>query len=191
MRRLLYLAALSMVIGLVFAPVALAQSRGPSGADGTYNCEDFDDQGQAQQVFNQDLSDPHGLDADGDGQACEELPTVTQEGTIPGEGEAVSPGSEPTQVSCSGFASQFGAQQYYDYNATPEEQAILDPNGDGLACTGGDVFTAADDQYTAVEEPTPVEPVLPDTGGATPLLLPAAGLLLCAGLIGMRLVRRS
>ena len=140
MKRLLYLAALSMVMGLVFAPVALAQTRGPSGADGTYNCADFDDQGQAQQFFNQDLSDPHGLDADNDGLACEELPTVTATGIIPGEGEAV-----------------------------PAASAQYSP---------------AADQYAAPDQP------LPSTGGPA-LLLPAAALLLGAGLIGLRMVRRS
>lgn len=42
-KRVLLLAALCMALALVFAQVAVAQSRGPSGADGTYNCEDFDD----------------------------------------------------------------------------------------------------------------------------------------------------
>ncbi len=62
MRRLLYLAALSMLAMMIIASTALAQSRGPSGADGTFNCEDFDFQEDAQAVFNQDTSDPNGLD---------------------------------------------------------------------------------------------------------------------------------
>ncbi len=50
-------------------------------ADGDYNCDDFDSQEQAQQIYDQDMSDPHGLDgpvgegSSGDpGVACEELP---------------------------------------------------------------------------------------------------------------------
>jgi hypothetical protein len=49
-------------------------------ADGDYDCDDFDTQDQAQQVYEQDTSDPHGLDGPpgegytGDpGVACEEL----------------------------------------------------------------------------------------------------------------------
>jgi hypothetical protein len=47
--------------------------RGPSGADGTYNCADFDTQQQAQ-----DWLDAHGntdgMDGDNDGVACQSLP---------------------------------------------------------------------------------------------------------------------
>jgi micrococcal nuclease len=42
----------------------------PSGADGTYNCSDFSSQAEAQAYLTE--GDPHGLDADGDGQACED-----------------------------------------------------------------------------------------------------------------------
>jgi hypothetical protein len=74
-----------MLAMLVFATAAFAQSRGPSGADGSFNCEDFDTQEQAQAVFDQDPSDPDGLDGPpgeaftGEpGVACEELP-MTEE----------------------------------------------------------------------------------------------------------------
>ena len=63
----------------LLAPAALAQSRGPSGADGTYNCSDFDDQGQAQEFFLRaggPGSDPNGLDKNKNGIACESLPTA-------------------------------------------------------------------------------------------------------------------
>ncbi len=156
MRRLLYLAALSMLILLVSAPAALAQ---------------------------------------------QELDPVAQ---LRESGAPVG----PTQEICSGFASQEAAQEYYNSTATPEEQAIMDPNGDGLACTGGDLFTAATDQYAAPVDqyaapadqytpaadqyaaPTDDTATLPATGG--PALLLAAGvLLLGTGLLGLRLVRRS
>jgi hypothetical protein len=39
-----------------------------------YDCDDFASQVAAQQVYNEDPSDPHGLDADADGVPCEELP---------------------------------------------------------------------------------------------------------------------
>lgn len=41
-------------------------------------------------------------------------------------------GAQP--VSCDGFASQFGAQQFYDFNATAAERAALDANGNDIAC---------------------------------------------------------
>ena len=47
--------------------------RGPSGANGTYNCSDFDTQQQAQDYYDQ-VGDIDGLDADQDGIACESLP---------------------------------------------------------------------------------------------------------------------
>jgi micrococcal nuclease len=47
--------------------------RGPSGADGTYNCADFDTQQQAQDYYDQ-VGDIDGLDANQDGIPCESLP---------------------------------------------------------------------------------------------------------------------
>jgi hypothetical protein len=37
------------------------------------NCADFASQAEAQAEFDSDTTDPNGLDADGDGEACEEL----------------------------------------------------------------------------------------------------------------------
>lgn len=42
----------------------------PSGADGGYNCSDFGSQAQAQEYMQP--GDPDGLDANDDGQACED-----------------------------------------------------------------------------------------------------------------------
>lgn len=46
----------------------------PLPADGDYDCGHFDTQAQAQYVYEQDTSDPHRLDGDADGVACESLP---------------------------------------------------------------------------------------------------------------------
>jgi micrococcal nuclease len=46
----------------------------PAGTDGDLDCSDFETQAQAQAVLDDDPSDPHRLDADGDGVACETLP---------------------------------------------------------------------------------------------------------------------
>lgn len=99
-----------------------------------------------------------------------------------------------TSVSCSGFASQFGAQQYYDYNATPEEQALLDPDGDGFACSASEADAATAEEYSTGNADTggltasQMYPVLPDTGG--PALLVPLGLLLCGAgfVLGRRLL---
>ncbi|WP_231189016.1 thermonuclease family protein [Haladaptatus sp. DYF46] len=45
----------------------------PLPSDGDYDCSHFDTQEQAQAVLEQDPSDPHRLDGDDDGVACESL----------------------------------------------------------------------------------------------------------------------
>ncbi len=46
----------------------------PKPSDGDYDCDHFDTQDQAQRVLDRDPSDPHRLDGDDDGVACESLP---------------------------------------------------------------------------------------------------------------------
>ncbi len=189
LRRLMMLAMLSMTASLLFTSAATAQP----GAN-VYNCSDFDSQEQAQLVYNFDTTDPNGLDADGDGIACETLGGGTM---AEDEASAPEPTPAPTedtgaqQVGCDGFASQFGAQQFYDFNATPEEQAILDPDGNGFAC---DSPTApATEQYDAGTPPstgTESYATLPDTGGPS-LLLPFSALLIGAGILGLVAKRRA
>jgi micrococcal nuclease len=54
---------------------AASQSASPgSGVDSDLDCGSFATHQEAQRAFEQDLSDPHYLDGDGDGVACEELP---------------------------------------------------------------------------------------------------------------------
>jgi len=48
----------------------------PEPADGDYNCGDFDTQEQAQYVLENEPGDPYGLDRDGNGVACESLPSL-------------------------------------------------------------------------------------------------------------------
>lgn len=53
-------------------PAALS---GPAAAFRDRDCSDFDTQRQAQRFYKRNKpGDPHGLDADGDGKACESLP---------------------------------------------------------------------------------------------------------------------
>lgn len=46
----------------------------PLPADGNYDCANFETRAQAKAVLEQDPSDPHYLDGDGDGIPCEDLP---------------------------------------------------------------------------------------------------------------------
>ena len=75
MRRPLYLLALSVVIVLVLAPAALAQTEG-------LNCEHFANQETAQAILDAH-GDLHEHDVDGDGVACEDSGSGTAEdGTL-------------------------------------------------------------------------------------------------------------
>ncbi|SDP10122.1 Excalibur calcium-binding domain-containing protein [Klenkia soli] len=58
---------------LATAGLTLALTGTASAAD--LNCSDFATRDQAQAVLDADRSDPNGLDRDGDGVACESLPT--------------------------------------------------------------------------------------------------------------------
>lgn len=71
-----------------FPAVAFAQD--------ALNCDDFATQQEAQAAYDQDPSDPHGLDGnDNDGIACESLPTGSA-GTDTLESEAVPAGGIDT-----------------------------------------------------------------------------------------------
>ena len=191
MKRILYLAALCMATTLVSAPAALAQKTGLDCAPEA----GFGFQEGAQAALLADPSDPNGLDADGDGIACENLP----EG-MPGDA-----------VFCADFASQAepqaGAQAAFDAN--PADLSSLDADGDGVACesttsvASGTQFEdnsgfiddggseaegddgAAVNQPAAQTTPTP----LPDTGGL-PLAPLAGASLMVLGLAGFAVRRR-
>ncbi|TKX70966.1 thermonuclease family protein [Halorubrum sp. GN11GM_10-3_MGM] len=53
----------------------------PLPADGDYDCSDFDTRAEANAVLDRIAGDPHDLDADGDGKACESLPSFGVETT--------------------------------------------------------------------------------------------------------------
>jgi hypothetical protein len=85
---------------------ALAQSVAQSVAEGDrYDCEDFTYQEEAQRVYDQDPSDPYGLDGQiGEafegiqGVACEELPSRGSAGTT-------GPTTDPTRIDSGGANS--------------------------------------------------------------------------------------
>lgn len=76
MRRILVIVAL--VAGTVTGLACNGNDDDPPEA--TLDCEDFEDRNQAQRAYEQARDpggegiDPHGLDEDGDGRACEDLP---------------------------------------------------------------------------------------------------------------------
>ncbi len=178
MKRVLLLAALCMAAVLVFASVALAQSRGPSGADGTYNCEDFDTQEDAQAFYEQDTSDPDGLDGPigtgftGDeGVACEELPS--------GGGSTATPTAEATMMDDS------ASPESDEESATPT--ATAESNDEGSATAEAD-----DEDSSATASASAEAEDLPDTGGISPALtLVPLAILLGTGLLSLRIVRRG
>lgn len=213
MRRLLYLATLSMLVVALTANVAFAQ--------GDLDCDDFDSQAEAQQTLREDPSDPNGLDAENDGVACEvtDYPNPERD-EVPVEG-SVSPGGD---LDCEDFATQQEAQAVF--NQDTSDPNGLDADNDGLACedfdyaTGGMTGDDVDDdaigmdddmnggtvvdqdagatqygdddstvtQYADDEVADDDMTALPDTGG--PTLLPLAAGLAVAGLGGLLLKRR-
>jgi hypothetical protein len=97
-------------------------------------CSDFASQAEAQAVYDADPTDPHGLDLDLDGVACE-MPFVGPADTAPpaDAGPAASPTAlEGRAVNCIDFAFQEDAQIVYD--RIPGDPYNLDPSGDGFAC---------------------------------------------------------
>ena len=202
MRRIPYLVALCMAATLVFAPAALAQTGDVDCTQGA----DFGFQEEAQAVLEADPSDPNGLDGDdGDGIACENLPSGRGTGT-----------TQVVDLACTDFATPAAEAQ------AAEAQAVLDadtsdPNGldadnDGIACesetssTGTVTFEdnsgytygggsgAGGDTGAAVNQPTAqtttTTTALPATGGL-PLVPLAGASLLVLFLAGLAVRRRD
>lgn len=163
-----------------------------NGTTADLDCADFATQGEAQAVFNQDTSDPNGLDADNDAIACETLPGgMMEDGTA----------DTAQDLDCANFATQQEAQA--NLNANPSDPNNLDADNDGIACEEPAQTTPEPDPSTPVEQLTqqPEQPVnqqqtgqqqmqnLPDTGGPSVLLVGAA-LLMGGGLLGLFTLRR-
>ncbi len=103
--------------------IGASPPRGPSGADGTYNCADFDTQDQAQAYFNA-VGDMDGLDGDGNGVVCESLPSGSAQPAAPlPETEVADPITEVTPTAAPTDAASLG-----------EELAFQSPTGN-LKCT--------------------------------------------------------
>ena len=108
-------------------------------------CSDFASQDEAQAILDADPSDPHGLDTDLDGIACE-TPLVApaerdaaraqraqREERAAREPAATPPAAGAQDLDCVDFAFQEDAQAVYD--GDPRDPYNLDPTGDGFACS--------------------------------------------------------
>lgn len=104
------------------------------GNDADFNCGDFDTQDEAQAVLDEDPSDPHGLDRDGDGVACESLPSGSSANAGDGASDTRDNDEQETQAdfNCGDFDTQAEAQAVLDED--PGDPHGLDRDGDGTAC---------------------------------------------------------
>jgi hypothetical protein len=60
---------------IIFSGLVITGSRVQAYGANIYNCSDFSTQEEAKSVYDSDTSDPNNLDGDGDGIACESLPS--------------------------------------------------------------------------------------------------------------------
>ena len=100
-------------------------------AGNSYNCSDFATQADAQAVFNQDPSDPSGLDNDNDGIVCESLPSggSKQAAPPPSIEEKAPPATPQPPAVQSGADCSAGAK---DVPVVPGSKG--DRDKDGIAC---------------------------------------------------------
>jgi micrococcal nuclease len=108
----------------------------PTGRD--LDCADFDSEGEAQAVLEDDPSDPHRLDADDDGQACEEgvgggtaSPTAT---ASPSPSPEPSGGLPPAPGGDYDCADLTYSQAQQVLHSDPSDPHQLDGDGDGESC---------------------------------------------------------
>ena len=105
-----------------------SQSATPgSGADSNLDCAGFGTHEEAQRVFEQDPSDPHYLDGDGDGVACEDLPK-----SQPGDQPSSAGSDGDSNLDCASFATHEEAQRVLEQDQS--DPNYLDGDGDGVAC---------------------------------------------------------
>lgn len=92
---------------------------------GDADCSDFASQEEAQAVLDTDPGDPNYLDGEGDGVACESLPSSSSPVPAP---ETVPAGG----LDCSDFATREEALEVLE--ADPSDPNYLDGEGDGIPC---------------------------------------------------------
>ena len=109
-RRALTTAA--AVAGLaLLGPVSLASAQLATPLAANLNCSDFKYQEDAQAVYDQDPSDPNGLDGnDNDGKACESLPHRPQQNTPTSEQPSTTTKTHTAPKSTTAKKSTTGSQ---------------------------------------------------------------------------------
>ena len=103
------------------------------------NCGDFDDWASAQAFYESEGgpdADPHGLDRDGDGIACQSLPGAPDgDSDAPDASPTPSPESDFVDRNCSDFDDWESAQAFFESEGGPDADPHgLDRDGDGIAC---------------------------------------------------------
>ena len=110
----------------------------PDGPD--RNCGDFASWWEAQNFYlasGGPMSDPHRLDQNGDGTACESLFEDTGDQTNPSDPMPVAPSTSDDfeDRNCSDFATWQGANTFFQAEGGPHEDPHrLDRNADGIPC---------------------------------------------------------
>ncbi len=152
-RRFCLLTVVSFALTLLLGPAA--------GAQADLDCSDFDTQQEAQAELRRDPSDPHGLDADNDGIACEELPSGAQQDEYDNGVTTQQAGD----LDCADFSSQAEAQAEFDRGASDPHR--LDADNDGQACEEfdyGGSGTPSDGETTAADPATTADVTADDVG---------------------------
>ena len=167
------------------AESSIAKSTGSSrsGARDTYNCSDFETWSEAQSFYESEGgpgSDPHRLDGDGDGVACQSLPgspNKEPEPTPTAVAAQRTPAASPTPApapeskdthNCSDFETWSEAQSFYESEGGPgSDPHRLDGDGDGVACQ------SLPGSPNKEPEPTPTAVAAQRTPAASPTPAPA------------------
>ncbi len=177
-RRTRLLVGLGMVLMLGFAFVRAASAQDPTATPSPTPaaptavepaCLDFDSQEEAQEFYEQEGGpdeDPHGLDSDRDGVACEGLSEVGVAGQIVVLAQAATPTPTPTP------------------SGSPSASPSSSPTGSPT--------TSATPTASATATPIPTTSALPKTGGPVWVLAIVALCLVLSGLffVGFSQARR-
>ena len=126
----------------------------------THNCSDFDTWAEAQDFFEAEggpASDPHRLDRDGDGVACQSLPGAPNSKSTASSSDRLAPTPTvmtPDTHNCSDFDTWAEAQAFFESEGGPaSDPHRLDGDGDGIACQS--LTGAPGKGSTSKPEPTP------------------------------------
>ena len=128
-----------------------------------HNCSDFTTYNDAQDFYLSQggpESDPHRLDRNGDGVACESLPGSPGEDPEPPSIDADTSPETPAFVdrNCSDFTTWKDAQDFYLSQGGPESDPHrLDRNGDGVACESLPGSPSEDPEQPSIDADTSPE----------------------------------